>query len=296
MAKLTSILLVNYRRFHGEIELPLDPGVNLIAIPSGMGRSTLLEAISWCLLGNELVSDPGQVPNVDALGSGMAQVMVSLTFVNGESLERYALFSKEEEGTAQQGWGWRLRRSVDTSIVAEGDDTEEFMEHQERLFPEACVHANLIDGSDLMQIIHGRRSGPERAVQCSDNWCTSDLSLRCAKEATGLFHRLCPEGGVDALDYGPEGRLELTLSAPPSQSQARLALLSHALAFARENAPVCPVIMVDPLGESHDLMEQYRHILDLFPSRQLIFLLSDARDIHALRSTGRVDRELEIRG
>ncbi len=296
MAKLTSILLVNYRRFHCEIEIPLDPGVNLIAIPAGKGRSTLLEAISWCLLGNELVSDPGQVPNQDALGSGMAKVMVSLSFVNGETLERYAMFSKEAGEVAQQGWGWRLRRSADASIIAEGDDAEEFTEQQERLFPEACVHANLIDGSDLMHIMHGRESGPERAVHCSDNWCTSDLSLRCAMEATGLFHRFFPEGSVDALDYGPEGRLELTLNAPPSVSEVRLALLSHALAFARENAPVCPVIMADPLGESVERPERYRHILDLFPSRQLIFLLSDAEDIDALRSTGRVDKELEIRG
>jgi len=296
MAKLTSILLVNYRRFHGEVEMPLDPGVNLIAIPAGRGRSTLLEAISWCLLGNELVSDPGQVPNLDALGSGMAKVMVSLSFVNGETLERYALFSDESGEVAQQGWGWMLRRSADAGIIAEGDDAEEFAEQQERLFPEACVHANLIDGSDLIHIMHGRQSGPERAVQCSDNWCTSDLSLRCAMQATELFHRLCPGGGIDALDYGPEGRLELTLNAPPSLSEVRLALLSHALAFARENAPVCPVIMADPLGESVERPEQYRHILDLFPSRQLIFLLSDADDIEALRSTGRVDRELEIRG
>jgi hypothetical protein len=133
-------------------------------------------------------------------------------------------------------------------------------------------------------------------VQCSENWCTSDLSLRCAIGATGLFHHLCPEGGVDALDYDPEGRLELTFSALPSEAEVRLALLCHALAFARENAPVCPIIMADPLGDSADRPEQYRHILDLFPSRQLIFLLSDPGDIAALRSTGRVDKELEIRG
>lgn len=296
MAKLSSILLVNYRRFLGEIKIHLDPGVNLIAIPAGRGRSTLLEAISWCLLGNELVSEPGQVPNVDALGSGMAEVMVSLSFVNGETLERYALFSNEGGVVVQQGWGWRLRRSGDSSIIAEGDDAEEYAEQQERLFPEACVHADLMDGSDMMHIMYGRLSGPERAVQCSDNWCTSDLSLRCAMEATGLFHRLCLEGNVDALDYGPEGRLELSLSAPPSETGVRLALLCHALAFARENAPVCPIILADPLGESSDRPEQYRHILDMFPSRQLIFLLSDEGDIAALRSTGRVDKEIEIRG
>ena len=154
MAKLTSILLVNYRRFHCEIEIPLDPGVNLIAIPAGKGKSTLLEAIS-CGPGQQC-SDPGRVPNLDALGSGMAKVKVSLSFVNGETLERYALFSDESGEVAQQGWGWMLRRSADAGIIAEGDDAEEFTEQQERLFPEACVHANLIDGSDLMHIMRPR--------------------------------------------------------------------------------------------------------------------------------------------
>ncbi len=295
MAKLTSITMVNYRRFSGEISIPLDPEVNLIALPCGRGRTTILEAISWCLLGNELVSDPGDVPNVDALGSGMAEVKVALSFVNGETLERFALFSRTPEGVEQQGWGWKLMRSSDHQVTAEGDDGEEFTEQQERLFPEACVHANLIDGTDIIAVATGRPSGPERAVQCSDHWCTSDLSLRCAMQATGLFHRLCPPGGVDALDYGPDGQLELTMNAPPTTTEVRLALLSHALAFARENAPVCPVIMVDPLGEVGDA-HRYEEILDSLPSRQLVFLLADAGSIDALRATGRVDKELEIRG
>lgn len=250
MAKLGSITLVNYRRFLGEIEIPLDPGVNLIHIPPGMGRSTLLEAISWCLLGNELVSDPHQVPNLDALGRGMAEVRLTLSFTNGEALERYALFARLAEGVRQQAWGWRLKSTVDDLILAEGDDGEEFREHQERLFPEACVYANLIAGPDLVRVLEGCRSGPERAVMCSDNWCTSDLSLRCAMEATRLFHRLCPEGGVDALDYDPDGRLMLYVQRRLSEEEVRIALLSHALAFARENARICPILMVDPFDRS----------------------------------------------
>ena len=93
MAKLRSIVLRNYRRFAGEIELPLDPGMNLISIPAGLGKTSILEAISWCLLGTELVSEPEQVPNIEELGKGMADVLVGLEFVNGERLERFALFS-----------------------------------------------------------------------------------------------------------------------------------------------------------------------------------------------------------
>jgi DNA repair exonuclease SbcCD ATPase subunit len=91
MAKLRSLTLINYRRFAGEIELPLDPGVNMIVMPPGMGKTTILEAVSWCLLGTELVADPEQVPNAEALGAGMAEVRVALTFTNGERLERASL-------------------------------------------------------------------------------------------------------------------------------------------------------------------------------------------------------------
>lgn len=290
--------MVNYRRFLGEMEIPLDPGVNLVQILPGMGRSTLLEAVSWCLLGNELISNPHQVPNLDALGRGMTEVRVGLSFTNGETLERFALFAVLPEGVRQQGWGWRLKSTVDGLTIAEGDDGEEFGEHQERLFPEACVHANLMDGPDLVRVLEGCLSGPERAVMCSDNWCTSDLSLRCAMEATGLFHRLCPEGGVDALEYDPDGRLMLSVQRRLTEEEVRMALLSHALAFARENGRVCPIIMVDPFGDScrEDRARSYSEMLDVFPDRQLILLLSDPLDVVALRSTGNVKKEVEIRG
>lgn len=298
MAKLLAISLLNYRRFAGEVEIPLDPGVNIVLIPPGMGKTTILEAVAWCLMGNEMVSDPTLVPNVDALDHGLTEVNVALTFVNGERLERFAQFASGPEEVVRQSWGWRLRRVSDGSIIREGNDEEEFSEHQERLFPEACVHANLISGPDLSRTLKGGRSGPERAVQCSDNWCTSDLSLRCSMEATGLFHRMSPDAQVDILDYDPEGRLELSLCGPLSEEDVHLAILSHALAFSRENARVCPLLLDDPLGEV-GLGEEtrlYAEIIDLLPMRQLIFLLASFEQASALRSTGRVDKELEIRG
>ncbi len=202
MAKLRSLTLINYRRYAGEIELPLDPGVNLIVIPPGMGKTTILEAISWCLLGNELVADPEQVPNAEALGAGMAEVRVAMTFVNGERLERFALYARTDDRVERQGWGWRLTGG-DGAVIAEGDDAGEFAEHAERLFPEACVHANLISGGSLERVTRGGASGPERAIRCSDTWCTSDLSIRCSMAATELLTGLCPSAPVRTLGYDP---------------------------------------------------------------------------------------------
>lgn len=297
MAKLRSLTLINYRRFAGEIELPLDPGVNLVVIPPGMGKTTILEAIAWCLLGNELVADPEQVANDDVLGAGMAQVMVALTFVNGERLERFALYSRVGERVEQQGWGWRLTGG-DGAVVAEGDDAEEFADHAERLFPEACVHSNLISGSALARAAEGGTGGPERAVQCSNTWCTSDLSIRCSMAATGLFLDLCPEAPVRTLGYDPEGRLEATVEGSLSPQQVRMAVLSHAVAYAGEGGKVCPVFLDDPLegAVQEDRSKLLTAVLDALPSRQIVLLLSDPGDVIALRSTRRVDKELEIRG
>lgn len=297
MAKLRSLTLINYRRFAGEIELPLDPGVNLIVIPRGMGKTTVLEAISWCLLGTELVSDPEQVPNAEALGAGMAEVRVALNFTNGENLERFALYSRVDDRVERQGWGWRLVGS-DRGVVAEGDDAEEFACHAERLFPEACVHANLISGGSLSRVAMGGASGPERAIRCSDTWCTSDQSIRCSMEATGLLLGLCPGAPVRTLGYDPDGRPEVAVDGALTQEQVRLAVLCHALAFARESTGMCPIFMDDPLegARGDDLERLFDLVLDGLPSKQAVFLLSDPDDIDALRSTGRVGKELEIRG
>lgn len=54
--------LVNYRRFISQHEIPLDPGVNLVFIPPGRGRSTLPEAIPWCLLDNDMVATRRRYP------------------------------------------------------------------------------------------------------------------------------------------------------------------------------------------------------------------------------------------
>ncbi len=298
MAKLRSLLLRNYRRFAGEIELPLDPGINLIAIPAGLGKTSILEAVSWCLLGTELVCEPEQVPNIEALGKGMADVLVGLEFVNGERLERFALFSYVSGGVEREAWGWRLVDAASGKVIIEGDDGDDFADQQERLFPETCVHANLINGPALRRAAEGCRSGVERAVNSSNNWCTSDLSLRCSMEATGLFLSLCPQAPVNALSYGPEGRLEVSVHGPLTETEVRLALLSHAVAFAKESAKVCPIFLDDPFGQADELDHAalFKRIVEMLPSRQVVFLLSGQKDIADLRSTGRVDKELEIRG
>jgi hypothetical protein len=295
MAKLSSVTFVNYRRFAGEVEIPLDRGVNLIVVPPGMGKTTILEAIAWCLLGNDMVPDPRKVPNAEALGAGMTKVAVALKFVNGESLERFALFSVIDDEVEQQGWGWRL--FDDQKVIALGDDGGEFTDHAERLFPEACVHANLISGPSLARTAAGGRSGPERAVECSNTWCTTDLSLRCSMEATEIFLRLRPDAPVRTIGYDPEGRLEATVEGPLSTDEIIAAVLSHALAYAKEHATVCPLFLDDPLANSGalDRHRAFSEIVRALPSRQLIFILSDPLDVEALRGIG-PDKELEIRG
>jgi hypothetical protein len=192
------------------------------------------------------VADPEQVPNADALGTGMAEVRVAMTFVNGERLERFALYARTDDRVEKQGWGWRLT-GEDGAVVAEGDDAAEFTEHAERLFPEACVHANLISGGSLDRVARGGASGPERAIQCSDTWCTSDLRIRCSMAATGLFMGMCPEAPVRTLGYDAEGRPELTIEGTLTPQQVQLAVLGHAIAFAGEGMGVCPLFLDDPL-------------------------------------------------
>ena len=298
MAKLRSIILRNYRRFAGEIALPLDPGTTMVIVPPGHGKSTVLEAIAWGLLGTALVPRPGDVPNADAVGAGQAEVMVGLEFVNGERLERSAWFSRAGEEVKQERWGWRLVDAGSGTALAEGDDGEDFADQQERLFPEGCVHANLISGPGLGAALRGARTGAERAVECSNVWCTSDLSLRASMEATGLFLSWRPDAPVNTLGFDPQGRPEVSACGPLDEGDLHLALLALALAFAKENGRTCPVLLDDPFGPAgdRDRMALFGPVLEAMDGRQLVFLLSDELDALALRSTGRVDKELEIRG
>ena len=84
----------------------------------------------------------------------------------------------------------------------------------------------------------------------------------------------------------------------PTEAGVHLALLSHAVAFAKENATVCPIFLDDPFDRTDglDRTAQFQALVGSLPSRQVVFLLSEPRDIDALRSTGQVDKELEIRG
>jgi hypothetical protein len=298
MAKLRSAILRNYRRFAGEILLPFDQNVNMIVIPAGQGKTSILEAVSWCLLGTDLVSQPDQIPNADALGAGMAEVLVGLEFTNGERLERFAQFSCIDDKVEQQRWGWRLVEAGSGKVIEEGSDGDDFADQQERLYPEICVHAGLISGPQLDTTLQGCPSGVERGVQCSNVWCTTDLSLRSSMEATSLFLALRPEAPVDCLGYDPDGRLELQIHGTLDRSDIHLALLSHALAFAKESARVCPIFIDDPFSgvSDQDRQRLFNALLDAMKGCQLIFLLSEGMDTAALRATGRVDKELEIRG
>jgi hypothetical protein len=117
-------------------------------------------------------------------------------------------------------------------------------------------------------------------------------------EATALFLALRPGAPVDCLGYDPEGRLELQVHGTLDMTELRVALLSHALAFAKENAKVCPVFIDDPFGgvDGAERRGMFDAILEAMNGRQLIFLLSEEREAAALRATGKVDKELEIRG
>lgn len=298
MAILRSIELRNYRRFRGEIELSLSPGINLVTTPPGGGKTTVLEAVSWCLLGNALVCDPNQVPNVEALGVGMTEVLVGLTFEGGERLERSAVLSSAPEGASQEGWRWRLLNADAGKVLEEGTDQEGFVDVQERLFPEVCVHANLISGPSLEATLRGARCGVDRAVECSGMWCCSDLPIRCAMEATGLFLRACPDAPVNTVGYDAVGKPEITLHGNIAADDVRMALLSHALAFAKEGGLDCPIFLDEPLAGvgSPDRPKLFNELIDFLPGRQVVFLLSRPEDIEALRGTGRVDKELEIWG
>jgi hypothetical protein len=48
--------------------------------------------------------------------------------------------------------------------------------------------------------------------------------------------------------------------------------------------------------EDRYLFRKYDEILYMFHHRQLILPLSNPHALHALRSAGRIDREMEVRG
>lgn len=243
------------------------------------------------------------MPNAIELASGHAEVMVAIDFAKDRlRLERSATFLLAQEGGRLQSTRWSVIDQGDKEALtcSERERSEEVVGYQERLFPETCAYSNLISGPCLGAVLTGGRGGVERAVESSNMWCCSDLPLRSSADATRLFSDICPSSTISGISYDPSGHLEVQLSSPAAVGphELRVALLSHALGFAKENERTCPIILDEPFHSlGPDVKERTISVLlDFLAGRQVIFLLSNEEEVAVLRASGRLDRELEIWG
>lgn|GEM_PF-1117189 len=289
MALLQSIVLRNYRRFRGEIEVPLSAGIDLICAPPGGGKSSLAEAVAWCLVGRSGAA-ASEVVNTDALAEGDPDVLVTLTFQAGGEV------ALERSLTAVAGVGLKER----TAVRAEGKEEDDLAAWREELFPAACIDSNIISGAAIVRSLQGERTGTERAVEAMSEWAFGEAYMRSSLEATSLFLAMVPDAAVSCLLFDERGRPVVQCYAPERLGPAEhhLLLLASALAFARESCPAVPVILDEPFEGLDEVTAEraVEAVTEFMAGRQLILLLSKPAEVAAVRATGRVDKELEIRG
>ncbi len=280
MASVLSIVLRNYRRFRGEIELPLSGGIDIIQTPRGMGKSTIAEAVAWCLAGgmsrDEVMNDEGRLAG--------EETMVSLAFADPRRTVLERSISRSSGGMREHA-----------KVRPEGD----FEQKREELFPMSCIDSNLISGISLERVMHGARTGGERAAERMRGWGASDAPLRASMEGTALYLAMMPETEISCIVFDQGGRPGVQCdSADISADEHRAVVLSSALAFARESCPGVPVILDEPFEgmSEHTAGRAAEAVAEFMEGRQLVLLLSGTNAIEVMRSTGKVDKELEIKG
>lgn len=280
MASILSIVLRNYRRFRGEIELPLSGGIDIVQTPPGMGKSSIAEAVAWCLAGemsqDDVMNAEGRLADEGA--------MVSLTFSDPRRTVLERSISSPSGGMMERA-----------DVHPDGS----FEEKREELFPASCIHSNIISGISLEMVMRGGRTGGERAVEGMRGWGASDAPLRASMEGTSLYLAMMPETAVSCIVFDRGGRPGVQCDAAGiGPDEYRAVVLSSALAFARESCPGVPVILDEPFEGMgiHAAGRAAEAVAGFMEGHQLVLLLSDANAIDAMRSTGKVDKELEIKG
>ena len=260
MAFIRSMVLRNYRRFRGEIELPFSGGIDIVQVPKGMGKSSIAEAAAWCLVGG---MPDSEVMNAEGKGVG-EDTLVGLN-------ER-------------------------TAVRPDGV----FDHLREELFPAACIDSNIISGSTLGRVMQGERSGGERAVERMRGWSEGDALLRSSMEATSLYLAMVDEPSASCLLFDRRGRPAVQCDGTPiiGPAEHHAVVLASALAFARESCPGVPVILDEPFKglAGSEAARASEAVAVFMEGCQLIVLLSDVAEIDALHATGKVGKELEIKG
>ena len=280
MAFIRSMVLRNYRRFRGEIELPFSGGIDIIQTPPGMGKSSIAEAVAWCLAGG---MPHDELMNVEGREAGEG-TLVALTFADDDGTVLERSISNIEGGPRER-----------TAVRLEGA----FERRREELFPSACIDSNIISGPSMGRVMSGERSGGERAVERMKGWSSSDALLRSSMEATSLYLAMVEEPSASCILFDERGRpsVQCEGAATIGPTEHRAVVLASAVAFARENCPGVPIILDEPfeqLGEHSARAAEAT--AEFMEGRQLIMLLSGMSGIERLRATGKVGKELEIKG
>ncbi|NLI74626.1 MAG: hypothetical protein GX369_07675 [Euryarchaeota archaeon] len=280
MAYVQSIVLRNYRRFRGEVELPLSGGIDIIQVPQGMGKSSIVESVAWCLAGN---ISWNEVMNLEGRHAGES-TMVSLKFYDPHQtvLERIILSSAT---------------GLEEDIITYPDG--DFNAKREELFPLSCIHSNILSGISLERVAYGDRAGGEVAIEKMGGWDKHDAQLRSSMEATSLFSSMMLDSAITCLMFDEHGKLSVELDGPVVDIEECHAMtLAAAIAFARENCSGIPIFLDEPFEKMNsDIIEQVADaILEFMDGYQLVILLSNKDDVEKVRSSGRVDKELEIKG
>lgn len=158
---LKSLYLKNYRTYRGPEKIKFASGDKNITIIQGnneVGKTTIMNAITWCLYGRELYKDEGNEPiwnkntSRDLLEGDDDSVEVILTMVDSKGKEvkfvRKLVFYKNDSGYCKQ-------ESVDDDIFVDGIPVTFKSTYLAKHLPEKIKEYFLFDGEQLETYFNG---------------------------------------------------------------------------------------------------------------------------------------------
>ena len=163
MVLLKSLRIVNFKRFHGDVEIGLrgEGPITVVAAQNGVGKTTILDAISIALHGKRAFAEryPGRsfhhwllnAYNVDAERAVGARIVLAISILNDQGIpvtvERTYWLDFEEESVHEE-INVRLRGSL--LVIEAGEQKDTLSEAWvERTLPRAVARRLFVDGERL---------------------------------------------------------------------------------------------------------------------------------------------------
>ena len=165
---LKEIHLINWRCYKDEkinlhLDLEADQKIQVIFGQNGYGKTSILQAITWCLYGSEVISNPGLIKgeyfNRVALENDPGlELSVELTFVCGNDIYKISRTAKR----TLNGSVVSVKGGSDPNVYINGELKADSREWVETLLPCSCREFFFFDGLEIKRYAQHTQSKEAR--------------------------------------------------------------------------------------------------------------------------------------